>query len=340
MRPWSTLAALLLWALAIGVALWRLARGRSVLGYGLLFFLLAHAVESTVIPLEIYFEHRNYLPAFGLYFALVLLMRRVVQSAAWASAPVMAGFAVWLTVAAMQTGVQASLWSREITLLRDALHTHPASVRANASLAAVYARMGDTDMARRYAERAATLDEPGHLRHGIRRLALLCIANAPLDPAVVQNLDRQLTSAALQDAGVSESLQVLVERSNREECPKLELGPVTAVFAQRLLSADPPAAAPKVYGLLAILENYLGHAAERDAYLARWLEREPDSVQAWMIQFTVATASADSRLREESLAELQRLERAGLVSREQSDDIELLRRDWPAGPRQDGGKLR
>ena len=42
-----------------------------LIGYGILFFLAGHALESSIFPLEIYFEHRNYLPAVGLALALV-----------------------------------------------------------------------------------------------------------------------------------------------------------------------------------------------------------------------------------------------------------------------------
>ncbi len=38
--------------------------------FGILFFIFGHLLESTIIPLEMFFEHRNYLPSFGIYFAL------------------------------------------------------------------------------------------------------------------------------------------------------------------------------------------------------------------------------------------------------------------------------
>lgn len=40
--------------------------------FALLWFTVAHLVESTVIPLELYFEHRNYLAVVGPLFALVV----------------------------------------------------------------------------------------------------------------------------------------------------------------------------------------------------------------------------------------------------------------------------
>lgn len=40
--------------------------------FGPVFFLAAHLVESSVIALELYFEHRNYLPSVGIFISLGL----------------------------------------------------------------------------------------------------------------------------------------------------------------------------------------------------------------------------------------------------------------------------
>ncbi len=40
--------------------------------FGWLFFLVGHLLESTILPLELYFEHRNYLPMLGIVVAIVI----------------------------------------------------------------------------------------------------------------------------------------------------------------------------------------------------------------------------------------------------------------------------
>ncbi len=76
LSPSSTMAALIALASLVAVG-WRLRRGRwKILSFGISWFLLAHSLESTVVPLEIYFEHRNYVPAMGLYIALVVALQR------------------------------------------------------------------------------------------------------------------------------------------------------------------------------------------------------------------------------------------------------------------------
>lgn len=52
---------------------WVIRRRWPIVAFGGLFFLAGHLAESTVVPLELYFPHRNYLPAIGLYLALGVL---------------------------------------------------------------------------------------------------------------------------------------------------------------------------------------------------------------------------------------------------------------------------
>ena len=99
--------------------------------FGMLFFFAGHLLESTVFPLELVFEHRNYLPSFGVLFAIVTgaalgLKRLEVPPRFQALAPV--PFIVILSVA---THIRAHQWSGDPAApLIDALN-HPESPRAN-----------------------------------------------------------------------------------------------------------------------------------------------------------------------------------------------------------------
>jgi tetratricopeptide (TPR) repeat protein len=73
--PWTTLPAMLLIValMTIGLALRRRAPQWS---FALLFFLAGHLLESTVIPLELFFEHRNYLPALMMFWPIAIWLTR------------------------------------------------------------------------------------------------------------------------------------------------------------------------------------------------------------------------------------------------------------------------
>jgi protein O-mannosyl-transferase len=70
-NPFSTLLSLLFWVGTVACSLFYKKRYPWIL-YGLLWFLIGHSIESTIIPLELIFEHRNYLPSYGIIFMLVI----------------------------------------------------------------------------------------------------------------------------------------------------------------------------------------------------------------------------------------------------------------------------
>lgn len=127
--PPTTLLAILAWSVATVSALW-LRKRYSVFAFALLFFLAAHALESTVIPLEIVFEHRNYLASFGPLFLLGYLVvtgagqSRVVRISA------VLGMCL-LTAYASVTYLRVRNWSSFETFLLSSAENHPNSARSN-----------------------------------------------------------------------------------------------------------------------------------------------------------------------------------------------------------------
>ena len=77
--PWTTLPAVLGIVALVLLGFWLLRRA-PLAGFGILWFFAGHVMESTLIPLEIAHEHRNYLPMVGLSivagWGLILLMAR------------------------------------------------------------------------------------------------------------------------------------------------------------------------------------------------------------------------------------------------------------------------
>ncbi len=70
-QPWTTLPAMGFWLGWLGLGLYLAAR-KPLMAFCLLFFLVNHVVESTILPLELIYEHRNYLPSMTLYLLAAL----------------------------------------------------------------------------------------------------------------------------------------------------------------------------------------------------------------------------------------------------------------------------
>lgn len=116
-QPAGTLLSLLLILALAGVGFATRKRAPS-LSAALLFFFAGHLLESTVIPLELYFEHRNYLPAMLLFWPLArgLCAWRVsasMRSAVAISLLALLGFTTWQRAQLWgQQEKQALLWAR------------------------------------------------------------------------------------------------------------------------------------------------------------------------------------------------------------------------------------
>ncbi|MDQ2701611.1 MAG: hypothetical protein M3Y70_02105 [Pseudomonadota bacterium] len=125
-QPWTTLPAIILISALASVALF-LRRQLPVLAFGVLWFLAGHLLESSVFPLEIYFEHRNYLPMFGPLFALALW--GACARAPWGRLAIAAAL-LWIIFASWLTWLQAPIWGDTRKLTAVWAIEHPMSARA------------------------------------------------------------------------------------------------------------------------------------------------------------------------------------------------------------------
>lgn len=78
LHPWTTLPAILTILLFITYAICS-ARKRPLLSFCIIFFFLNHIIESSFIPLEIMYEHRNYIPSFTFFIPLAVLIMYVFE---------------------------------------------------------------------------------------------------------------------------------------------------------------------------------------------------------------------------------------------------------------------
>ncbi|WP_006786118.1 hypothetical protein [Thiorhodospira sibirica] len=149
--PPFTLAAFVIWGGLVACMFW-LRKKMPVLAFGLMFFLAGHLLESTFLNLELYFAHRNYVPAFGLYFALVYSLTQIPKQyikLAWV------GFTGYLVLFAFVLYQVTSGWSNLYTASHFWFEKNPYSERATQLLANQLIANGDFIGARRIFDKAA-----------------------------------------------------------------------------------------------------------------------------------------------------------------------------------------
>ncbi len=206
--PWESLRtafALAAWTACTATAvLWR--RKFPAFSFAVLWFLAGHLLESTVLPLELYFEHRNYLPLAGPAFALVHAGRRLWQDASSAGARrtfAAIGAAALLIVAAV-TWIEAGAWSDPIAQVGFWARERPTSLRAQYALTSLYVLSGHYAQARRELERAQAL-MPAEASFSVAEVTLACrdpegalpdlgrvaarISRSPMRPILDQQLE-------------------------------------------------------------------------------------------------------------------------------------------------------
>ena len=106
----------------------------TVLSFGIFWFFIGHILESTVIPLELIFEHRNYLPQFGLLFALIFYITFPYKFFSKGNSLRYVLPVILIMLYALGTFGRAINWSSEWNLYNSEVANHPNSPRAHSML--------------------------------------------------------------------------------------------------------------------------------------------------------------------------------------------------------------
>lgn len=132
LNPPQTLAALCVHATLLGLG-WCLRTRLPLIAFGSALFYAGHLMESSLIPLEMMFEHRNYLPSFGILLAAVALFSGI-RAPGLARLSAILGLGM-LAVLTLVTRSLVQDWSTPARFYRAAFELHPDSPVARAEWA-------------------------------------------------------------------------------------------------------------------------------------------------------------------------------------------------------------
>ena len=221
--PWASPATALAiagWCVAFAAAIaWR--RKAPFAAFAILWFLAGHVLESSVIPLELYFEHRNYLPLLGP--ALVLAWAAAALWRTASSQQVMRAYATLGAAGVLALGsvtwVEARVWSDPLRQIVLWASERPTSPRAQYELGSAYVVAGKYAEANEIFTRAQAL-APGEPQFFLARFVIGCFSqDVPLP-------DRREVAAILRTTVVrpvvSNLLDTLVSRLASGTCPRID----------------------------------------------------------------------------------------------------------------------
>ncbi len=168
LQPYTTVfsAALIIFSICWSIYYLRKFPG---ICFGILFFISGHLLESTILPLELVHEHRNYLPSIGVIFSTCYFFLYTIK---WRGENKYYALAVLLfpLVCSFSLFVRASYWGNKVDMYIYEASNHPNSARANYSLAYNFASLAEAyednslkrkfyQSALKHFEKSAELDE-------------------------------------------------------------------------------------------------------------------------------------------------------------------------------------
>ncbi len=127
---------------------------KPLISFSILFFLASHLLESTILPLELVYEHRNYLASYAVIFGIASSLIYTINKKSTLKLVLLVG-CIWICAIATTTGIRAFQWQNDASLALYETEHHPNSARAVFSLAKTYANMTLADLVD---EKEKTLD--------------------------------------------------------------------------------------------------------------------------------------------------------------------------------------
>jgi hypothetical protein len=309
-EPFSTFYSVLGWAVVIlaSAVLLRWRYGRYVV-FALACFLVGHATESTVWPLELYFEHRNYFPGIGVFLLLGVFFACLVQKWPQVKTPLLAYLGIYVLLLATQTSSQVEVWSNRPLFVMNTLIAHPQSFRANTDMAVLMADVGDIEMARHYSARAFEVSR--YERGGdytIRNLALSCMVNEQVDKSRLDGLDLD----SLQSLSSVTTLHTLVLLLEDDLCPDFDRVAFADLMAGIFLDkGELKRLPPDIYSSLAVLENALQRYNQAYGYIEKFLALSPNNKRGLLMKLHFSTALGKVEVAHEVIEILQSLDQRG-----------------------------
>lgn len=253
LHPWTTLPAIVI-VLGMIIGAWRVRHRWPALAAAVLFFFVGQSIESSTIALELFFEHRNYLPSLLMFWPLALWLFDIPLSASshhrydalaakpattspgvstpshrlWRLSKRLLALAICIGLLLM-TWARASLWGNTHDQALLWARLNPASARAQAFAAQTEIEAGRPELAMRRLQPALD-DSPNEVQLALNLVAAQCAAGR-LDQATLLLAERALATARDSGSLLSSWFERRIEQAGMHACPLLDLNEIERLLA-------------------------------------------------------------------------------------------------------------
>ncbi len=149
-----------------------LVKTRPLVTIGIFWFYGCHLAESTLIPLELMWEHRNYLPSIGIVVIIVQLIIEFVSRINLKLIRVLLVISIPFLLTT-ETIARSSHWTDSVSLAEHLVKNHPTSCRSRALYADVYISQSKKVNAKEQIKNCLD-NNPGQTQYHIRYLGESC----------------------------------------------------------------------------------------------------------------------------------------------------------------------
>ena len=252
----------------------------------MLFYYTGHLLESTVINLELYFEHRNYLSAAFLFLPLAALLYDKASPGVFITTTIL--------IALLLGGFlrySSTVWSSFPSLVETSARKAPTSARAQAQFATQLHAAGRAEEALEVIDRAIDVI-PGDAPHLLlNRLVILCEQNL-LDRDEYERVAGVL-SGKRYDPRLIRVYSAFIAAVIAERCPSVPIETLRPMFAGMLEIPHNSDATSLGYShiqyLIGYTDAFSGDAASAFAAFEKSLEARPGASHAMMMAALMAT---------------------------------------------------
>lgn len=184
-----------LFLLACAIGIWFFKKRIPIISFGLAWFFISHTVESTVLPLELVFEHRNYLAMVGLLLIISNTAVWVIRKSSQPAKAIYLATGTLIIITLMSLTFFRSLnWSSNESFLKEASIYHPLSARVHIEIANWLLEQKEYDLAFKELDFAQSL-QPSNAGISLHRLLIHCHAKSVPTALYDQALQLVKTSA-------------------------------------------------------------------------------------------------------------------------------------------------
>ncbi|MGE3319466.1 MAG: tetratricopeptide repeat protein [Candidatus Berkiella sp.] len=210
----TALCSLLLGSMALLVIFLR--KRAPMVSFGIAWFFVSHAIESTVLPLEMVFEHRNYLASVGLLLIATYYFIPFYKKVDIAPKRFYYIFTfLFISLLAAITFQRSYIWSSSERFLQESRIQHPRSPRVHIEIANLFLKERLYQQAFEELDEAARLD-PFNAGIPLHKILIFCHLNR-VPPQLYQEANQKIQQGAITPYVIT-VLDIMVQNLFNNQC--------------------------------------------------------------------------------------------------------------------------